>query len=142
MRVTILLAVSLMVWLPSIVGAQTHYCDTAVVTSGTGTAGQTMELKFCHPLLDSNNQPTTLTGFAFYDNGVRRVINLTQGTKSAISGLWEFTGSYVVPNQAGLHTLELAAINAIGEGPKAGPFALTVSGTPASPAAGSNFRAR
>lgn len=110
------------------VAAQTHPCDAAQPTSGTAVAGSSVTIAACSDSKDGNGNPTTITGWALYDNGARTTVNLTpSGPVSPVSGLTNYQAAMTAPATASVHTYQLASINMLGEGPKGNPFVLTVT---------------
>lgn len=107
--------------------AQTHYCDAAQPTAGTAVAGAPITVEACADGKDANNNPTTLTGWALYDNGTRTQPSFVKGTTSPVSGKSLYTLSTTAPATASVHTYQVAEINGSGEGPKGPPFVLTVN---------------
>ncbi len=115
------------VLMASLAQAQTHPCDMPGPTSGTATPGQMMTLSACHSGKDANGNTIVITGWALYDNATRTTPTLIKGTTSATSGLSIYTLALTAPATIGLHTYQLAAIDAAGESAKSSPFVLTVS---------------
>lgn len=121
--------------------AQTHYCDAVQPTSGTAITGQPATLQVCSSLKDANGNPTTITGWAVYDNGTRTTPTLTAGSVSPVSGKQVFSLTVTAP-AVGVHTYQAAAINAGptgGEGVKSTPFVLTINPPPTVPAQPTNL---
>lgn len=109
------------------VTAQTHPCDLPAVGSGNAIAGAPLTLSVCHDGKDANGNPAAIA-WALYDNGARTTPTLTAaGAASTVSGLTQYTASLIAPAVASVHTYQMAAIGALGEGGKSGPFVLTVS---------------
>lgn len=115
--------------------AQTHPCDLPQPTAGTALAGASITFQACASPTDVNGNPANPTGWALYDNGVRTTPAFVFGTQSPVSGLFLVTLAATAPATAGVHTYQVAEINAVAEGAKSGPFALTVSLPPGAPAA-------
>lgn len=125
---TLMGTLAILVLLAVPAAAQTHPCDQAYPSSGTAVAGSTVTLAACADSKDTNGNPTTITGWALYDNAARTTVTLTaSGPASPISGLTNYQTSMTAPAAAGVHTYQLAEINSISEGPKGNPFVLTVT---------------
>lgn len=142
MRRVRLLAISLVVLaLACPLAAQTHPCELPDVTAGTAVAGAPLTLSACHNGKDANGNPDTLTGWALYDNGARTTLTLmASGAPSPVSGQTLYTTTITAPAAASVHTYQLAAIDARGEGGKSSPFVLTVSLPLTVPSAPSKLR--
>jgi hypothetical protein len=131
----LLIALALLIAVPRLVSAQTHYCDAAQPTSGTAVVGQSVTLSVCSSNKDSTGNQITITGWALYDNTVRTgPLVFTQGTTSTVSGLQLYTYTFTV-SAGGQHTYQVAAIDSFGEGTKSDPFVLQagVVGSPVKP---------
>jgi hypothetical protein len=129
--------------MPAMAHAQTNYCDTLPQNFGTAVAGSAATIHLCDSLLDTNGNLTTISGWALYTQigtgpVVRTTPTFTQGTKSAVTGLWDFSSPITVPTTPGVTTYQVAAINTFGEGAKSAPFALTVTLPATVPAAPTN----
>ncbi len=139
MRRRLILALALFA-VPALAQAQTHPCDLATATSGTAIAGATVTLSACHSGLDANGNNETITGWALYDNAVRTTPVLTAGTAVSTTGLKLYSVTMTAPATAGVHSYQIAALDASGEGAKSTPpFVLTVSLPPTVPAAPSKL---
>lgn len=114
--------------------AQTHPCDVATPTSGSGVAGATEQVQFCHDGKDSTGTVTiTPTSFRLYDNNVGAPVAMTKGTTSATSGKTVYTGTYTVP-AVGAHALQVSALVGAAESLKSTTFTLTsVAAVPSAP---------
>ncbi len=114
--------------LPAIAQAQTHYCDTTPPAAGTFVAGAIVAIQTCNDGKDSTGTVTVApTAWKLYDNATAVTIAMTKGTTSAVSGRTVYSGNYTAPATPGVHTLQATAlVGASVEGPKSNVFTLTV----------------
>ncbi len=134
MRLRLLGLTLLCLFWSSALHAQTHPCDLTAPTSGTGVAGATATVQFCHDGKDSTGTVNiTPTSFRLYDNNVGTPIAMTKGTTSPTSGKTVYTGTYTVP-AVGAHALQVSALVGAVEGTKSATFTLTsVAAVPSAP---------
>jgi hypothetical protein len=118
----------------AVVAAQTtHPCDGTAPTTGTVQAGA-RTISWCYSGLDANGQPTTVTGWAAYVDGVRSTLGtVTVGATANGAGLKLYQAPITLA--AGSHVVQIAGVNATGEAVKSVSFSSTVTVPPAAPAA-------
>ena len=101
----------------------THPCDILPPTSATVTEGP-VTFGWCHDRRDANGTATTVTGWAFYSNGVRTSLaNVTTNNVPNAAGFVFYLASVNMPR--GNYTIRMAAVNSVGEAALSDPFALT-----------------
>ena len=133
------IAILLVLGLSASAQAQSHYCDTTPPTSITVSEGS-VPLTWCHPRRDTNGNVTTITVWALYANNIRTGLTgvTTNGIANA-AGLVAYQAAVGFPR--GNYTLQLAAVNATGEGARSNPFALGVAAPDSVPVAPSKLSA-
>jgi hypothetical protein len=114
--------------------ATTHPCDAPVTLPPSVVEGSHV-LGWCAPDLDVNGTPANVTGWALYTNGTRALLaNVTAGTTTNAAGQRNYTAPVLLVR--GTASLQVAGVNAVGEGAKAPAIAVTVTIPPGVPAAG------
>jgi hypothetical protein len=130
---------SLLAWSPLsstfAVAAQTvHPCDGVAPTSGSVLSG-TRTLSWCFNGLDANGQPTTVTSWVAYIDGVRTILGtVTVGTTANGAGMKLYSAPVTLAS--GTRVVQIAGVNAVGEAVKSASFTSTVTVPPAAPSAG------
>lgn len=108
-----------------------HPCDGVAPTSGSVVSGS-RTVSWCWNGLDTNGQPTTVTSWAIYVDGVRAVLGtVTVGATANSAGLKLYSAPVTL--SAGSHTVQIAGVNATGEAVKSASFSAQVTVPPAPP---------
>lgn len=109
----------------------TDPCAGTPATAGAAFVG-TRTFGWCVDGKDTNGNPAAYTGWAVYLDNVRTVVvGTAQGTGT--SGLTFYTAPLAVA--AGVHSVQVAAVNAVAESAKSGTFTVTVSMPASAPTA-------
>jgi hypothetical protein len=112
-----------------------HPCDGPPPSSGATVAGP-RTVAWCHSGLDANGTATTVTNWRVYDGATVTTVPLssvTVGSTANAQGLRLYSTTLTLA--AGSRSLQVAGVNAVGEGPRSPAFALTVTPPAAVPAA-------
>lgn len=104
-----------------------HECDGTDPTSGTVLAG-TRTFTWCYP--DNQTGGSPLTGFALYTGTVRTLMTVTTGTANA-AGRRAYTAT--VAWTPGTLQLQVAPLNAVGEGNRSPVFTMSVQAPATAP---------
>lgn len=108
-----------------------HPCDGTPPTLASAVEGA-RTLTWCSDGQDANLQPTTITGWALYTDGVRSTLSgVTIGATANATG--EKLCSAVITITRGMHVYTVAGVNATGEGSKSDPLTATITAAAAPP---------
>jgi hypothetical protein len=122
-------------------GAQAaHECDTTPVSPTTIPVGALFSLKWCHPMTDTGGQPTVITSWRVYRNGVLLASTPTVGTTTSSTGFKLITLQWSEPVAATNISYVLSATNVAGQSVMSAPLVLTVTAIPTVPVAPSRGR--
>lgn len=117
----------------AVAAGQAHPCDGVPPVTGTVQSG-TRTISWCFSGLDANGQPTTVTTWAAYVDGVRTMLgSVSVGATANAAGLKLYQAPITLAS--GTHVVQIAGVNATGEAVKSASFSTTVTVPPAVPAA-------
>lgn len=127
----VVIAAVMILGMASNASAQAHPCDTVPSNTITIVEG-TRTLGWCHADKDTNGNPANITQFVLYTGATRtQIFGVGTNAVPNAAGLIFFTAPYNAVK--GTYVLQIAAINAQGEGAKSAPFTLTVTGALSAP---------